>query len=383
MIPVARPLETGPRDGARVISADLCLVGGRLQPGLAVETDGRTVTALRPLRDGDRADMHLGILAPGLTDLQVNGGGGVLVNTDPSPAGLRAIRRAHLALGTAAILPTVITDAPRVLEAAADAAIACNGEPGLAGLHIEGPHIAVEKRGTHDARFIRPLDQATMAVLRRLRDADVPVLLTLAPELADPALLHQAADMGVVLSAGHSMASAAQARQAMADGVSMFTHLFNAMPQIRSRDPGIVTAAILSEAWTGLIADGIHVDWDVLRLTMAARPCPDRCFLVSDAMPTVGGPDHFTLYGQEIRVVDGRLVNAEGALAGAHVSLLDCVLRLHRNTGLPLEAALRMAGEIPRRAMRLPPLDLAPGLAVENLLMLQAETLDLVRPEPS
>ncbi|MDF3605167.1 N-acetylglucosamine-6-phosphate deacetylase [Paracoccus sp. DMF-8] len=356
-----------------LISADLTLVQGSLQPGFGVETDGRRVTALRRLRPQEVGARHLHLLAPGLTDLQVNGGGGVLVNTTPTPEGLRAIRAAHLALGTAAILPTVITDAPNVIEAAAEAAIACKGEPGLEGLHIEGPHIAPARRGTHDPRHIRPLDSRTISVLRRLRDADVPVLLTLAPELADPALMAQAAEMGVVLSAGHTAATSAETQQALARGVTMFTHLFNAMPPMLSRDPGVVGAAILSDAYIGLIADGIHVDWQALRIAMAARPVAGRSFLVSDAMPTVGGPDRFTLYGTEIRVADGRLINAEGALAGAHVCLLDCVLRLHRHAGTPLDEALTMASDIPRRAMGLPPRELAAGLPVDQLLALDGD----------
>ncbi len=366
-----------------LISADLVYVNGSLKPGLAVETDGRQVTALRPLGANERATQHVTLLAPGLTDLQVNGGGGVLVNTDPTPEGFRRIRRAHLRLGTAAIMPTVITDAPEVTEAAAEAAIACKGEAGLLGLHIEGPHIAPARCGTHDARHIRPLDRRMMDTLRRLRGAGVPVILTLAPELADPSLLHEAQAMGIVLSGGHSTASAAQTRQGIADGLTMFTHLFNAMPHMQSREPGIVAAAILSEAYLGLIADGIHVDWDMLRIAIAARPRKGRCFLVSDAMPTVGGPDSFTLYGQEIHVRDGRLINAEGALAGAHVSLLDCVRRLHRNAGVPLAEALEMAIEIPRRALGVgePEPAISPGMPLEELLALQGESLDLVEPD--
>lgn len=364
--------------GARMlISADLTYVEGVLCPGFAIETDGQTVTALRPLKPGEKADRHLRVIAPGLTDLQVNGGGGVLVNTTPTPEGLRAIRAAHLGLGTAAILPTVITDTAEVMEAAADAAIACKGEPGLLGLHIEGPHIAPARHGTHDTSHIRPLDHRTMAVLRRLRDADLAVILTLAPELADPALMREARAMGVVLSAGHSMATATEARQGIENGVTMFTHLFNAMPQMQSRDPGIVAAAILSECYVGLIADGIHVDWDALRVALAARPRADRSFLISDAMPTVGGPDVFNLYGQDIRVQDGRLVNAAGNLAGAHVSLLDCVLRLHRATGIALGYALAMASDIPRRAMGLPTLGLK-GLALDEVLALDGPDHALV-----
>ncbi|RMC31564.1 N-acetylglucosamine-6-phosphate deacetylase [Paracoccus alkanivorans] len=359
-----------------LIAADRIWTGGILETGLAIETDGQRVTALRPL-GRDTPDVHLPLLMPGCTDLQVNGGGGVLLNADPTVAGIEAIAAAHRRLGTARILPTLITDAPELMEAAADAVIAAMEQPGIIGIHLEGPHISPEKRGTHDARFIRPLDQRTMAVLRRLRGAGVPVLLTLAPERADPALLREAAAMGVVLSAGHSMATAAQAREAMDNGVSMFTHLYNAMPQMNSREPGMIAAAILSDAWCGLITDGIHVSPEMLELTLRARPRPDRCFIVSDAMPTVGGPDHFDLYGMDIHVRNGALVNSEGSLAGAHVDMVTSVRRLVRMTGIAPERAIAMATDIPCAAMGLAPLKIAPGMAMSDLIGLD-ERLDLV-----
>ncbi|WP_246026596.1 N-acetylglucosamine-6-phosphate deacetylase [Paracoccus luteus] len=325
---------------------------------------------MRPL-GGATPDARPHLAIPGPTDLQVNGGGGVLVNTTPTPDGLRAIRAAHRALGTLAMLPTVITDAPEVMEAAADAAIAAHGD-GIAGLHIEGPHIAPEKRGTHDAAHIRPPDDRTLAVLARLRAAGVPVLLTLAPERAEPAWLARAAALGVVLSAGHSMATAAQARAAFAQGVTMVTHLFNAMPPLAHREPGLAGAAILSDAHVGLIADGHHVAWDALRIALAAHRA-DRSFLVSDAMATVGGPDRFALYGRDIAVRDGRLVNADGALAGAHVDLVTCLRRLHRDGGVALDRCLAMATDIPRAAMRLPPLAIAPGTPAAHVATLDGE----------
>lgn len=342
---------------------------GGLREGLGVHLREGRVSSVGPLGSAT-PDLQVHLLMPGATDLQVNGGGGVLFNADPSPAGIAAIRAAHHGLGTHAILPTLITDAPEVLEVAADAVIAAWGAPGIAGLHIEGPHIAPERRGTHDARHIRPLDARTLSVLERLRAAGIPVLLTLAPERADPALLARAAAMGVVLSAGHSSATAGQADAAFAQGVTMVTHLFNAMPPLHHRDPGLAAAAILSDAWVGLIPDGIHVDWAMLRLALAARPRPDRCFIVSDAMPTVGGPDAFTLYGRRIEIRAGRLVNAEGALAGAHVDMLTGMARLHGQGGVPLESCIAMATDAPRAAMGLAPLELAPGTPAGSLAVL-------------
>lgn len=359
-----------------LIAADRLWLDGRLQTGFAVEVVGGTVKAVRVLAT-DRADATVPLLIPGCTDLQVNGGGGVLFNADPTPAGIAAIIEAHCRLGTAAIMPTLITDAPEVMEAAADAVIAAWGMPGLAGIHLEGPHIALPRKGTHDPRFIRPLDARTMAVLRRLRGAGIPTILTLAPELADPALLREAAALGVILSAGHSMASAAEARDATRNGVTMFTHLYNAMPQMTSREPGMIAAAILSDAWCGLIADGIHVSAEMLRVAMAARPRPDRCFLVSDAMPTVGGPDRFTLYGNEISVRDGALVNAAGSLAGAHIDMVGSLRQLVALTGTDPARAIGMATDLPRQAAGLAPLAIAAGTPARDLVALD-EALTLI-----
>lgn len=352
-----------------LIAADLIWQGGALRRGMAVETDGARITGLR---DGatDTPDARVHLLMPACVDLQVNGGGGVMLNDDPSADAMRAIRDAHARLGTGAVMPVLISDTPDAVDAAAEAAIAVQGEPALLGLHIEGPHLNPARQGTHDASLFRPLDGRTMTALARLRGAGVPVILTLAPELNDPALIAQAAAMGVVVSAGHSDATVDQARDGLAAGVSMFTHLFNAMPQMASRQPGIIAAAILSDAWCGMIADGIHVSWDMLRIAIAARPRPDRCFLVSDAMATVGGPDHFTLYGQEIHLREGRLVNAAGALAGAHIDMLTSMANLHRQADVPLDRAIAMATDLPRAAIGLPPLRIAPGTALRDVVAL-------------
>lgn len=358
-----------------VIAVDQLYTNGRLFRDMAAElTDGQ-ITNTRPLTKGERVDGHVALLTPGFTDLQVNGGGGVMLNSDPTAAGMRAIAAAHRRLGTTWVMPTLITDHPEVLDQAVEAALDAHGRDGVLGLHIEGPHINVKHKGTHDPARIRPLDQRTMGALRRLRAGGVPVILTLAPELADPALLAEAAALGVVISAGHTAATADEARAGLDAGVGMFTHLFNAMPQMQSRAPGIIATAILSEAWCGFIADGIHVSWEMLRIAMAARPRPDRMFLVSDAMATVGGPDHFTLYGQDIFVRDGRLVNAQGSLAGAHIDMRQSVANLVTKAGVGLDRALWMAVDAPRLAMGMAPAALADGwIALDDTLALT--TLD-------
>lgn len=354
-----------------LIAVDHLWQDGRLLADQVIELAGGQIVAIRPSSDDAPIGMRCHVLMPACTDLQVNGGGGVMLNDAPTAQTMRRMAAAHRALGTGAIMPTVITDAPEVMEAAASAAIETRGEPGLLGLHIEGPHIAPAKRGTHDARFIRPLDDRTIQALRALRRAQVPVILTLAPETVTAEQIRDLAAIGVVVSAGHSMATAAQARAGFDAGVSMVTHLFNAMPPLLHRDPGLAGAAILSQAFCGIIADGIHVSWEALRIAIAARPRSDRMFLVSDAMATVGGPDHFTLYGQTIRVQDGALVNAEGNLAGAHTDMLRSLAGLVRHAGVPLAQAIAMATDIPRAAIGLPPeAGVLPGAGLDGLVAL-------------
>lgn len=354
----------------RLIAPELLWRGGELKRGLAIEAQGGTVKALRPLAAGDTPDCAPYLLAPGLIDLQVNGGGGVMVNSEPTEAGILAVAAAHRRLGTAAILPTLITDAPEKLDQTVAAMLGLWGERGILGLHVEGPHIAPARRGTHDARFIRPLDARTLSALRRLRKAGIPVLLTLAPEQGPPDLIREALEMGAVLSMGHTAATADQALAAVAAGFSMATHLYNAMTPMASRDPGVVGTVIDSQLYAGLICDGIHVSWPMARIACRGRPRPGRTFLVSDAMATVGGPDRFTLYGREIAVKDGALVNAEGSLAGAHIDMAQSLAHAHDRLGLPLEEALAMAIDTPLEAMGLAPREIAAGTPLDEILAL-------------
>lgn len=292
-----------------------------------------------------------GTLSPGFVDLQVNGGGGVLLNNDPTAAAMAAIAGAHRPLGTVALLPTLITDAAPVLARAVEAALQARGTRGVCGIHIEGPHLSLARRGTHDPAYVRTFEPETLAHVRRLRSAGVAVMITVAPEAATPADIAALAETGAVVSLGHSDAGAETTRAALAAGASCFTHLYNAMSPMLNRSPGMTGAAINSAAHAGIICDGIHVADEMVGLALRARPVPDRMFLVSDAMATVGGPDSFALYGRTIRQVDGRLVNAEGSLAGAHTTMAQSLQRLISVVGVAPEEALRMAVTVPARLM--------------------------------
>ena len=334
---------------------------------------GRIAAVLPDTADSDAPRVVLpagSLLAPGLIDIQVNGGGGVLFNDRPTQEGARAIASAHRALGTTAILPTLITDGPSVMHAAGG--VVAEPEAGLWGLHFEGPFLSPEKPGVHPPAHIRLPEEADLAFLERLaRRAEGRVLLTLAPEKVSDAILRRLSAAGVKLSGGHSVASYERTMGALASGLSGFTHLFNAMPAISARDPGIAAAALADpESFCGVIADGIHVHPAMLRLLLAAKP--ERVMLVSDAMPPTGtSKTSFQLQGRTIYRSGGALRTADGTLAGADICLADAVRFCVRELGLPAAQALRMATEAPAALLGLGGEigRIAPGLRADLVLM--------------
>ncbi len=256
-------------------------------------------------------------VVPGFIDLQVNGGGGVLLNDQPTADGMRAIARAHRRFGTTACLPTLITDTRDRVGAAIAAARSASGRDGILGLHLEGPFISPRRPGVHRPdRIVQP-GPGDLEQLCELAGAGRS-MVTLAPECVPAGFVRILAASGVRVSIGHSEASAAVVTQAVADGATGVTHLFNAMPPMSAREPGIVGKTLAEDRLTaGLIVDGIHVDPVSVRAAFAAKGC-DRIALVSDAMPTVGTSlDRFELVGRTIRLTNGRLTTEEGTLAGA------------------------------------------------------------------
>lgn len=350
--------------------------GAKLISNMAIHFEGARATDVRRVADiplGEPTRVVQGLLTPGFIDLQVNGGGDVLLNTTPTADGMTAIAAAHRRFGTVGILPTVITDRAEVLADVARAAEAAKGRSGILGLHIEGPHIAVARRGTHSENLVRPMDDATIAIVKDLRQAGIPVMITLAPEATTLAQIAELAATGAVVSLGHTDASAAEVRAAIAAGAQCFTHLFNAMSPMLNRAPGVTGAAINSKCYAGIICDGIHVADEMVGLAIRARPVDDAMFLVSDAMPTVGGSDKFYLYEQEIKLVDGRLLNAEGSLAGAHVTMAQSVARLVNVVGIDVTTTLRMAITVPAQVIGRPDLAQITGRDAADLLILDSE----------
>jgi len=293
-------------------------------------------------------DLSGQLLVPGFIDTQVNGGGGVLFNDEPTVDTIAAIARAHRQFGTTGFLPTLISDDLDVVAQGIDAvrqAIA-RGIPGVLGIHIEGPFLNEKRRGVHDATKLRELDGEAAKLLARPHGG--VTMVTLAPELTTPQFIRQLSEAGVIVSAGHTNATYAELQPALAAGLRGFTHLFNAMSQMGSREPGAVGAALAHEAsWCGLIVDGHHVHPEVMKLALRAKR-RDRFMLVSDAMPSVGASmKSFVLNGKPITVADNKLTDEDGRLAGADLDMASAVRNAVRMLGLPVEDALRMASANP------------------------------------
>jgi N-acetylglucosamine-6-phosphate deacetylase len=334
------------------IAADCVFDGAAVRRDHAVVVEDGTIVALMPRLEvpGSASVQNLpdgAWLAPGFIDIQVNGGGDVLFNDDPTPEAIAAIAAAHRRFGTTSLLPTLITDsAPRMRAARAAVEAAMEHNPAVLGIHFEGPWLSPDKPGIHDPAHIRKPQAEDIDVIGL--EGDGSVMVTLAPEQVGPDLIGQLARAGVRVALGHSMASYGETKAAIRQGLTGFTHLFNAMRPIAARDPGPIVAALETPgAWYGIIVDGVHVDPAVLKLALrsVARP-----MLVSDAMPPVGGSrPRFTLQGREITVSDGRCTGPDGTLAGAALDMASAVRNAVGLLDMPLTAALRAASTEPAR----------------------------------
>ncbi len=288
------------------------------------------------------------ILAPGFIDCQVNGGGNVLFNDQPTAEGAVAIARAHAAYGTTRLLLTCITDTPEVTQKAVAAARAARKVcSNIFGVHLEGPHLSEARRGVHKADYLRGLTQEDLLLYRA--EPDEVFLVTLAPDVVAAEIIVKLRQQGALVALGHTAASPEQVRAALQAGATGFTHLFNAMGGMAARAPGPAGVALDDrDSWCGIIADGVHVDDTMIRLASRAKPS-GKLFLVSDAMPPAAtdDPRSFRLNGDLIHVEGGCCVNAAGTLAGACLILAEAVRHCVQQVGIEPDEALRMASAYP------------------------------------
>ncbi|MFN4159141.1 MAG: N-acetylglucosamine-6-phosphate deacetylase [Gemmobacter sp.] len=338
--------------------------GTTLHPGASLALDGARVAAILPpgaALPGQVTRLEGGTLAPGLIDLQVNGGGGWQVDGTATPDRIAALCDTHARLGATGILPTLITDTPQATARAIRAGIEAHQArvPGFLGLHLEGPHLDPRRAGAHDPALIRPMTPTDLAMLVAARAALPALMVTLAPAAATPAQIARLTAAGVTVSLGHADCTHAEARAAIAAGAACATHLFNAMSPMGHREPGLVGAVLASTLPAGLIADGIHVAPEVLRIALAARP--HGLFLVSDCMAVAGTAlTEFRLGPRRILRHGGRLTLEDGTLAGADLTLPRAIALLAA-LGLPLAGILAMATATPGRLIGAGVGSLAPG----------------------
>lgn len=341
--------------GARIFTGEIFL------DNHAVIIADEKIAALVPVAELDESIPQIlldgGVIAPGFIDLQVNGGGGAFFTNDTSVSAIQTMLDGHRPTGTTSLLPTLISDTRAVhqagVKAVADAVAA--GIKGVLGVHVEGPFFDMARRGAHNERYIRKMEQVDIDWLVASVKAqhEFKVMLTLAPEHADVGQIKQLTSAGVVVCAGHTDGHYDDVVAALNEGLSGFTHLYNAMRPTTGREPGVVGAALEDKnSWCGIIIDTYHVHAASARIAYAAKP-KGKMYLVTDAMSTVGSPEKsFQIYGETIYEKDGCLVNAEGKLAGSAIGMIDAVRLNTEWVGVALAESLRMASLYPAQYMQ-------------------------------
>lgn len=289
-------------------------------------------------------DVEGNSIAPAFADLQVYGGDGKMFSLTPDVSSLDAIWRECLQHGTHNFQATMATNSiDMMLESFAAAKdYQQQQKPGLIGIHLEGPYINVAKKGAHQERFIRTATVEEINLLLK-EGAGVFTMMTLAPECCDKKIIHMLQEAGVVVSAGHSNADYKTAIDSFKNGITTATHLYNAMPAFLNRQPGLVGAIFNSNIYCSIIADGIHVDYESLRI--AKKILGQRLFLITDAITACKGEGY-----HYIKKTD-RFVTEEGILAGSCLSMKQAVKNCMLHAGIPVAEAISMATLYPAEVM--------------------------------
>ncbi len=329
----------------------------------AVIIDGEIIKDVCPISELPATitqhDLKGAVLSPGFIDLQVNGCGGVQFNDNKENVTLKNLeimQKANQRTGCTSYLPTLITCSDDLMKHGISvmAEYLKDHKNQALGLHLEGPYINVIKKGTHNPEFIRQPSAEMIDYLAAHADAITKV--TLAPEMVDKCFIHQLKEAGIIISAGHSNATYEEAKLGFKAGIRFSTHLFNAMPYISGRGPGLVGAIYdTPEVYAGIIADGLHVQWANIRNSKQLKG--DKLILVTDATapagidPQTGEMDHFIFAGKTIYYRDGLCVDENGTLSGSSLTMIDAVKNSVEHVGIALDETLRMATLYPARAI--------------------------------
>jgi N-acetylglucosamine-6-phosphate deacetylase len=341
---------------AFALKAERLFDGTSVHENMAIIIEGIRIAEILPAAKLSKSmkieDLGEGLLAPGFIDVQVNGGGGAFMNDNPTLGTVTTIAESHRRFGTTGLLPTVITDEPKIMfQAVAAVQAAIDGNfPGVLGIHLEGPFLDPARKGAHPANFIRAITDADVKRIVGLECG--VVMMTLAPNKVAAEFIEELSRHGILISLGHAEATVPQVRRALGAGARAFTHIYNAMSQLNGREPGMVGVGLSdAESFCGVIVDGLHVDDIALKILFATKPL-SRIMLITDAMPpAAGGPDSFALQGRVARRIGQSLELEDGTLAGSIVTM-DETVRRSVQLGVGIDDALRMASAVPAEFLR-------------------------------
>lgn len=323
-----------------------------------VVKEGHIIDLVDPQRipaQAEIVDLNGASLIAGFVDLQVNGGGGVLLNDDASVEAIKTVLDAHAIFGTTQLFPTVFTPKIERMKELMNSALELrrSGDMRVAGVHFEGPIINSGKAGVHNKENIRKAEHDIIELYIECA-SKMPTLVTLAPELVEVSIIEKLSNAGVLLLAGHTQATFEQMSTATDAGLQGVTHLYNACSGPSSREPGAVGFALSNDAsYFSVIVDGFHVHFASVDVALRCKS-PGKAFLVTDAMPALGSDKpSFSIDDLQIFVENGRCQTADGVLAGSALDMATAVRNCVQQVGVNRPEAIRMATIYPAAFARL------------------------------
>lgn len=328
-------------------------VGHQFVPGSISFTDVFTQVGTVSETDGDVIDAHGAYIIPGLVDIHTHGAVGEDAS-DGNPDGLTMLSRYYARKGVTSWLPTTMTlKEPELSKAMCAIRDFSRPEDGarIAGVHLEGPFLSYAKRGAQAAENLHKPDIDMLNRLNALSGHQIKQV-TIAPEEEGAMDFIRQTSAFCTVSVGHTCADYGTAMEAYRNGATHATHLYNGMPSLHHREPGVIGAALDAGATVELICDGLHIHPSVIRLTH--RLFGEKLVLISDSLRCAGMPDgEYTLGGQPIEVKNGKAtLKGTDTLAGSSIHLMDAVRNCVR-FGLSLEDAVYAASTAPAKAIRM------------------------------
>jgi N-acetylglucosamine-6-phosphate deacetylase len=314
------------------------------------------------IEDFESEDFDYENLAPALVDIHINGGEQFHFTANPTEETLQDIEFSAQKNGVGFVLPALITSSPENIFRAIEVTRAYmhkNPYSGIMGLHLEGPFISVKKRGAHLTKYIRtPDDDLLQQIIDKAHG--VVKMITIAPEHFTDHQINMLLEAGIAVSLGHSDCSYQRASEAFKLGVPLVTHLFNAMSPLHHREPGLLGAALMHEkVFTPVIPDGVHAHVEAVKLAIKQKE--DQLFFISDALFQNNIKTEFKWEEFDAKLINGNYTNADGNLAGATISMADCVKNGVEILGLSLEKSIEKSSAIPAKVLKFKAGKIAPS----------------------